>query len=73
MFFLELYVGIVLSLERWRKKGARAEIWKRIAFITRYGHISLTEALTMPVADLRDYSEALAELIKAENDAAKPD
>lgn len=66
-------MAIALSLERWKKKDAKGEIWKRIAFVTRYGHITLTEALTMPVADLRAYGDALADLIQAENNAAKVD
>ena len=72
LFFVELYVAIALSLERWRKRDTRGEIWKRIAFVTRYGHITLTEALTMPVADMRDYAQALSELVKGENEAIKP-
>jgi hypothetical protein len=70
--FLELYIGLTLSLERWRRSNAKPKIWSRIAFVTRYGHITLTEALTMPVSDLNDYSEALADLIEEENRALKP-
>jgi len=40
--------------------------------VTRYGHISLTEALTTPVADLNDYADALADLIDEENAASNP-
>ena len=67
-----MYVTILLALEKWRRSNPVPEIWSRIAFVTRYGHITLTEALTMPVSDLRFYSEALADIVHQENEAMKP-
>lgn len=41
-------------------------LWARMAFITRYGHIALEEALNLESSDAIYYMEALANLLKDE-------
>jgi len=43
------------------------DIWKRIAFCTRYGRIGLKEALDMEAREASEFLEALGELIEQEN------
>lgn len=38
-----------------------------MAFITRYGHASLTEALDLESTDAQRYMEAIAQLLKDEH------
>ena len=64
---VQIYVGILLAFEGPWREGGVEEIWRRVAFATRYGHIGLAEALTMPVRDLALYGRALADLIESEN------
>lgn len=45
----------------------KQDFWKRVAFVTRYGHQALPDIMLMPSSDLRDYTDALAELIGEEN------
>lgn len=37
--------------------------------MTRYGHISYTEAMTMPLDDMKEYTGALTRMVKEENAA----
>ena len=41
-------------------------LWMRMAFITRYGHVSLSEALDLEGGDAQQYMSALAQLLKEE-------
>jgi len=43
------------------------ELWKTIAFATRYGHITLTEAVHLDTYYLRLFCEGLAEIVQEEN------
>jgi len=45
----------------------KKDFWKRLAFVTRYGHQPLNDVMNMPTSDLQDYTEALGELIGEEN------
>lgn len=42
-------------------------IWKRVAYATRYGMISLSEALAMDLGSMRSFNEALDEIVHEEN------
>lgn len=47
---------------------AREEVWDRVAFMTRYGGATLTEALVeLDRADANDYIAAVGRLIRQEN------
>jgi len=47
---------------------ARDDLWTRVAFMTRYGGATLTEALCeVGAADAEDYCAAIGRLIKQEN------
>jgi len=62
----------MLSLEGEWRGVAEGAIWSRIAFVTRYGHIGYTEAMTMPLRDLLPYSQALAKLLRDEAKSFTP-
>jgi hypothetical protein len=47
------------------------QLWKRIAYTTRYGHIPLREALDMDAETAIFYLEALGELVREENTRPK--
>ena len=44
----------------------RKDIFLRIAFATRYGHCSYSEAMEMPLSDLGDYCKALGQILREE-------
>jgi hypothetical protein len=43
-----------------------SEIWKRLAFATRYGRAGLGEAMALPIDDLTSYISAVAEIMSEE-------
>jgi len=49
----------------------RRRIWKHIAFVGRYGHQPVDVTLALPVADLRDLSSAVADLMGEEAPSLK--
>lgn len=56
----------------WKKanelKAAEGDLWKRVAYATRYGKgCSLTEAMNLPIDGLSAYISALAEIVEEEN------
>jgi len=50
------------NLREWREN-----FWKRIAFITRYGRATFSEALDMSIREGEEFSNAIAGLIEGEN------
>jgi len=52
----------MLGMEQYRK-----DFWKRLAFVCRYGRISLGEAMEMPQSDMVEFLPAINELIGEEN------
>lgn len=44
---------------------------KLIAFVTRYSSATLSEALTVDVAFLNEYADALGEIVGEENKSSK--
>lgn len=44
-------------------------MWQKLAFATRYGHLSIGEVASLDLHDLADYLEQLAEILKQENKA----
>lgn len=41
--------------------------WKRLAYATRYGNISLEEAASLGLSDMGSYLNALSEIVEEEN------
>lgn len=61
-------VAAVAALDVGDLEAAKSEVWDRIAFMTRYGRITLTEAMTeLDQASSNDFVAAVARLIKQEN------
>lgn len=49
-------------------EGAIAEVWDRVAFMTRYGKATLTEALCeLDRVDAADYIAAIGRIVQQEN------
>ena len=42
-------------------------VWKRVAYMTRYGHISLEEAVSLDLPSISSYLDALSEIVSEEN------
>jgi len=51
---------------------AREDLFSRIAYATRYGHISYVEAMSIPWGRLKSYLRALDKIVKEEAKAFKP-
>lgn len=49
----------------------RKRIWKHIAFLGRYGHQPADVLLGFPTAELSEFSDEVAQLIKEESDTLK--
>lgn len=61
-------VAAVAALDVGDLEAAKSEVWDRIAFMTRYGRITLTEAMTeLDKASSNDFAAAVGRLIKQEN------
>jgi hypothetical protein len=48
-------------------RNYRADFWKRMAFVCRYGHTDLVVAMGIPSKDLNEFMEAVGQLITEEN------
>jgi len=46
-------------------------VWTRLAYATRYGHIPLSEALSLGTHELLQFNDALAEIVRQENAPSK--
>ncbi len=58
----------------WRKAGKQQgieKVWNRVAYATRYGNATLTEALVLDQRDLQDFIEALSEIVREENKSSR--
>ena len=65
---LAWFVAVVGVLDVGDLERAQEDVWDRVAFMTRYGNATLTEALMeIDRIDATAYVEALSRLIKAEN------
>jgi hypothetical protein len=54
----------------WRKQGTEVPLellWKRVAYATRYGRASLTEALQLDEWALIQFCQAVSEIVRDEN------
>jgi hypothetical protein len=61
-------VAVVAALDVGDLEAAKSEVWDRVAFMTRYGRITLTEAMTgLDQASANDFTAAVGRLIKQEN------
>ncbi len=49
----------------------RKNYWKKIAILCRYGHVSLSDAMSMPLSDTRYFTEEVDRLISEENTFSK--
>lgn len=62
------FVAIVELLDVGDLERATEDVWDRLAFITRYGNATLTEAMVdLDRSDQMDYIAAIGRLLKAEN------
>jgi len=61
-------------ISTWERYGEDVpqEIWKKVAYACRYGHIGLREAMGLPQSALSYFCIALNEIVKEENEAAAP-
>lgn len=64
------YLAIAIDKAGGAKKYEEC-LWKQLAFITRYGHQSLEDALELEDDDRNSYMDALAELISEENKSGR--
>lgn len=58
----------------WRKAGTEQgmkKVWDRVAYATRYGNASLTEALHLDQEALQFYIEAVADIVRQENKSSR--
>lgn len=61
-------VAVVALLDVGDMEHARSVVWDRVAFLTRYGGCTLTEALVdIDRADADEYGAAIGRLIQQEN------
>lgn len=48
-------------------EGHEARVWRRLAYATRYGHIPLSEALSLGTYELLQFNNALNDIVGEEN------
>jgi hypothetical protein len=69
---LSFWVAHALAWPAVSVEAGRELVWKRVAYATRYGKgCSLGEALALDTEALGGYLQALGQLVKEENEAAK--
>lgn len=56
-----------VSLSRMSVETLEANTWKRLAYVCRYGHIGLDEALHTGTRELNKFAKALSEIVEEEN------
>jgi hypothetical protein len=64
---IALYLTLVFCWKRYGVEGRINEIWDMIAYATRYGRATLTEALRLPEQHSNSYLSAIARIIEKEN------
>jgi hypothetical protein len=58
----------------WRKAGIQQgvdKVMRRVAYATRYGGATLTEAMGLDQLVLQDFIEAVAEIVREENKSSR--
>lgn len=67
---MTIYPMFLLAGKMHGVKQYRADFWKRMAFVCRYGHTNLPAAMMIPTSDLLEFMEAVGALISEENKVA---
>lgn len=63
-----LMAGVIHGVENYR-----TTFWATIAFLCRYGHLGLNDAMAMPCLDTHYLCEAVGKLIGEENQRPNDD
>lgn len=53
-------------MARWRKN-----LWDRLAYVARYGHVTPNESARWDLFDLNDFAKSLNEIVVSENKVSK--
>lgn len=70
---LAAWVGMTCSAadDPHRARRMRRNAWERLAYVARYGNVPPSEAGQWEIADLIDFANAIAEIVRAENKPTK--